>query len=147
MLTCFSVFFLTMYVPTYLPIWASQVALVVKSLPANAGDIRNTSSISGLRRYPGEGTGYPLQYSCLENPVDRGDWWAAVHRFAELDMTEANKHSRAHLSACAKWHFPYIIQPLAYTSLGCRSKVWWGSTWVEHDFHHRARLIKLRESY
>ena len=48
--------------------WASQVVLVVKSLPANVGDIRDSSSIPGLERSPGEGHGNPLQYSCLEIP-------------------------------------------------------------------------------
>ena len=47
---------------------ASQVVLVVKSLPANVGDIRDSSSIPGLERSPGEGHGNPLQYSCLEIP-------------------------------------------------------------------------------
>ena len=60
--------------------WASQVALVVKYLPANAGDITDVSSIPGLGRSPGEGHGNPLQYSCLKNPMDRGAWRATVHR-------------------------------------------------------------------
>ena len=68
---------------------ASQVALMVKNLPANAGDIRDTGSILGLGRCPDGGLGNPLQYSCLENPMDRGAWQAAVHRVAELDMAEA----------------------------------------------------------
>ena len=67
---------------------ASQVALVVKSLPANAGDVRDAGSIPGLGRSPGEGHGNPLQYSCLENPMDRGAWWAIIHRVAELDVTK-----------------------------------------------------------
>ena len=46
---------------------------------ANAGDIRDLSLFPGLGRSPGEGYGNPLQYSCLENPVDRGAWWATVH--------------------------------------------------------------------
>ena len=58
---------------------ASQVMLVVKNLPANAGDIRDTGSILGLGRSPRGGPGHPLQYSCLENPMDRGAWRAAVH--------------------------------------------------------------------
>ena len=49
---------------------------VVKNLPANAGDV---ASIPGLGRSPGEGNGNPLQYSCLENPMDKGAWWATVH--------------------------------------------------------------------
>ena len=58
----------------------SQVALVVKNLPANAGDKRDVGSISELERCPRGGYGNPLQYSCLENPMDRGDWEATVHR-------------------------------------------------------------------
>ena len=53
---------------------ASQAVLVVKNLPANAGDIRDMGSIPGLGRYPGVGHGNPLQYSCLGNPMDRGAW-------------------------------------------------------------------------
>ena len=62
---------------------ASQVTLVEKNLPANTGDLRDAGSIPGLRRSPGKGYGEPLQYSCLENPMDRGAWWATVHRVAE----------------------------------------------------------------
>jgi hypothetical protein len=57
---------------------AFQMVLVVKNLPANAGDIRDTSFIPGLGRCPGGGYGRPLQYSCLKNPMDRGTWWTAV---------------------------------------------------------------------
>ena len=57
----------------------SQVVLLVKNLPANAGDIRDTGSIPGLGRSPGEGHDKSLQYFCLENPMDRGAWWATVH--------------------------------------------------------------------
>ena len=53
-------------------LWASQAALVVKNLPANAGDLRNEGSIPGLGRSPGGGNGNPLQYPCLGNHVDRG---------------------------------------------------------------------------
>ena len=51
---------------------ASQVALVVENLPASAGDIRDMGLIPRSGRFPGEGNGSSLQYSCLENPVDRG---------------------------------------------------------------------------
>ena len=61
-------------------IGASQLALVVKNPPANAGGIRDTGLIPGLGRFPGRENGNPLQYPCLENPKDRGDWWATVHR-------------------------------------------------------------------
>ena len=53
---------------------------MVKNSPANAGDIRDEDSIPGLGRSPGEGNGNPLQYSCLENIMDRGAWQATVHR-------------------------------------------------------------------
>ena len=56
----------------------SHVALVVKNPPANAGDIRDAGSIPGSGRFPGEGNGDPLQYSCLENSMDRGAWQATV---------------------------------------------------------------------
>ena len=59
---------------------ASQVVLVVKNLPSNAGDLRDMVSIPGSGRFPGEGHGNPLQYSCLENPMDKGARWATVHR-------------------------------------------------------------------
>ena len=64
------------------------MALVVKNLPANAGDVRDLDSIPGSARSPGGGHGNPLQYSCLENPMDRGDWWATVHGITkESNMT------------------------------------------------------------
>ena len=61
---------------------------MVKSLSANTEDIRDTGSIPGLERSPGGGHGNPLQYSCLENPMDTGARRAMVHRVAESDMTE-----------------------------------------------------------
>ena len=60
--------------------WASQVAPVVKNLSANAGDIRDVGSIPGSGRSPGGEQGNPLQYSCLKNPMNRGTWWATVHK-------------------------------------------------------------------
>ena len=56
----------------------------VKNLPANAGDVRDMGSIPGSGKSPGGGNGNPCQHSCLENPMDRGAWWALVRRFAEL---------------------------------------------------------------
>ena len=61
---------------------------MVKNPPANEGDNRDKGSIPGSGRSPGGGHGNPLQYSCLENPIDRGAWRATVHRVAESDMTE-----------------------------------------------------------
>ena len=61
---------------------ASQVALGVKSSPANAGDSGDAGSIPGSGRSPGGGPGDAPQYSCLGNLMDRGDWWATVHGIA-----------------------------------------------------------------
>ena len=67
--------------------------ITVKNLPASAGDIRDVGSIRGLGSSPGGGHNIPLQYSCLENPMDRGAWQAVVHKVAELNTT---KHSCTH---------------------------------------------------
>ena len=61
---------------------------MVKNPSVNAGDIRVMGSIPGLGRSPGGRHGNPLQHSCLENLMDRGAWWATVHRVTESDMTE-----------------------------------------------------------
>ena len=66
--------------------WASQVALVVRNTPANADDIRDAGSIPGSERSPGGGHGNPLQYSCLENPMDRGAWQATIHEVAKSQI-------------------------------------------------------------
>ena len=60
--------------------WVSQLALVVKNRPANAGDV---GSIPGSQRSPGGGHGNPIQYSCLENPMNRGAWRPTVHGVAK----------------------------------------------------------------
>ena len=64
------------------------MVLVVKNPPANTEDIRDMGSISVSGRYTGEGNGNPLQYSCLENPMDREAWQATVHGVAESNKTE-----------------------------------------------------------
>ena len=65
---------------------ASQVAPEVKNAPANAGDIRDAGLIPGLKRSPGGGHGNLLLYSCLENPMDRGAWWAMVQRVSKSQI-------------------------------------------------------------
>ena len=83
----FNTFFFIETTDSYLKkkkkVWAFQVVLVVKNLPANAGDIRDESLILGSGRSPGGGHGNPLQYSCLENSMDRRAWWATVHGAAK----------------------------------------------------------------
>ena len=80
--------------------WTSQVALVVKNLPANAGDVRDAGSIPESEGFPGGGNGNPLQYSCLKNPMDRGAWWATIHRVAK---------SWIRLKDLAYTHTPFIM--------------------------------------
>ena len=65
----------------------SQMVLVVESLPVNAGDVRDACSIPGSGRFPGVGNSNPLQYSCLENPMDRGAWQSTVHG-VQKDQTQ-----------------------------------------------------------
>ena len=61
---------------------------MIKNPSANTGDLRDSVSVPGSGRSPGEGHGNPLQYSCLENPMDRGAWRVTVHKVAESDTTE-----------------------------------------------------------
>ena len=68
--------------------WASQLVLVVKNLPANAGGVRGQGLIPQWGRFLGGQHGNALQYFYLENPMDRGSWQAAVHGVEESDMTK-----------------------------------------------------------
>jgi len=83
---------------TYLRV--SQMVLVVKNWPANAGDLRDTGSIPGLGRSPGEGHGNPLQYSCLRSPVDRGAWQATVHGVAKSWILLKQQSMHVHVQDC-----------------------------------------------
>ena len=75
--------------------WASQVVLVAKNSLAKAGDIGDVGSTLGLGRYHGGGHGNPLQYSCLENPIDRGAWQATVHGITKsgTQLKQFSRHS------------------------------------------------------
>ena len=73
------------------------MALVVKNLPANAGDTRDSGLIPGLERSPGESQGNPLQYSCLENPMDRRAWRATFHRVANSWTRLKQLSTHAHI--------------------------------------------------
>ena len=68
------------------------MVLAVKNSPANAGDARDTGSIPESGRFPGVGNGKPLQYSCLENSMGRGAWWATVHGAATCLRVKKPKH-------------------------------------------------------
>ena len=112
---------------------ASQVTLMVRNLSANAGDIREVGSIPGIGRSPGERHGNPLQYSCLENPMYRGAWWATVHRvvksLTQLKWLSMHVHDLEWphqsgppewvgnpgtwtLSSNGKWYALFSLQPL-----------------------------------
>ena len=80
-------------------VWAFPMAPVVKNSPANAGIIRGSGLIPGSGRSLGGGHGNPLQYSCLENPMNRGAWWARVHQVAESDMTERLHFTSLHFTS------------------------------------------------
>ena len=81
-------FFFKLFLLEYSCFGSSQVVLVVKNPVANVRDVRNECSIPWLGRSPGGGHGNTLQYSCPENPMNRGAWQATVHGVAESDMTE-----------------------------------------------------------
>ena len=95
----------------WVPPRAAQVALWIKNLPANTGHPGDPSLIPGSGRSPGGGNGNPLQYPCLENPVDRGAWWAIVHGVTKSqDMTEwlSTQHTS---SGSGSWLGPRVLAP------------------------------------
>ena len=91
---------------------ASQLVLVVKNLPANTGDLRDVGSVPRLGRSPGERNGNPLQYSCLENPMDRGAWQATVHRVAK-SQTQLKLSIALDLQKICRYitEFPHMLYP------------------------------------
>ena len=84
-----------------------QVALVLRNLPAGAGDLRDEGSIPGSGRSPGGRHGSLLQYSCLENPMDRGAWRATVHRVVQswTQLKRLSTQARVHIHT----YITYII--------------------------------------
>ena len=118
------------YATSYRTSWASQVALVVKNPPANAGDIRDMGSTPGSGRWHGN----PLQCSCLEKPIDRGAWWAtavaserAGHDWSELARTgcssqcsKARKRNKSH----PDWKGGNKIVPICRPQRTLRTKKW-----------------------
>ena len=104
--------------------WGFPGGTVVKNLPANAGDIRDAGSIPGSGRSPGGGNGNPHQYSCLENPMDRGTWQDTIHGVAksQAQLKQLSRHAlgaqrqasgylkflAVSYTPCSSW-FPIII--------------------------------------
>ena len=87
--------------------WASQMVLEVKNPPTNAGDIRHLGLIPGSGRSPGGGHGNLLQYSCLENPTNRGAWRATVHGVSKNQTWLSTTHSTSWLY---QFTFPPTVQ-------------------------------------
>ena len=111
-ISCYILIHVSFLCWSILLIWASRVALVVKKLPANAGDVRDMGLALGSGRFPGGGHGNPLQCSCLENAMDRGAWRATVHGVAKswIRLKRLSMHARisliyitASFSCLAKW--------------------------------------------
>ena len=105
---------------------------MVKDPPANTRDIRDVGSIPGLVRSHGEGNGNPLHYSCLENPMNRGAWWATVHGVAEGRTRLSNFTFTFHFHALEKematrssvlaWRIPGTGKPGGLQSMGSHSQ-------------------------
>ena len=97
------------YIHIHTYIWVSQVAIVVKNPPAKAGDTRDPSTIPWSGRSPGGGHGYPLQYSCLENPIDRGAWQATVNGVTQSRTQLKTRSTQAYVcmyvSGLIKWKY------------------------------------------
>ena len=74
-----------------------------KNQDASAGDARDTGLIPGSGRSPGEGNGNSFQYSCLENPMDRGAWWATVHQIARVGQDLATEYTHVDVAKCYEY--------------------------------------------
>ena len=84
---------------------------VLRNLPANAGDATDTSLIPGAGRLPGEENGNPLQCSCLGSPMDRGLWWAQVHRIGKESDKAEQLNNNVHYLAEDGSHFFTLLDP------------------------------------
>ena len=128
---------------------ASQVVLVVKSPPANAGDLRDVGSFPGLGRSPGGGHGNPLLYSCLENSMGRGTWWASVHRVVKSWARRRRLSMRYYcclvpLASLRNWNYCYVWMEavLAPEVFGGEMKIRWIA-----QFSQISTLSNLSGSY
>ena len=77
---------------------------VLKNLPADVRDARDVGLITGWGRSPGEGNGTPLQYSCLENPMDGGAWWATAHGVTKESDTTEYAHTESEVTYASSRH-------------------------------------------
>ena len=109
------------------PYRASQVVLVVKNSPVNAGDIREAGSIPGLGRFPGGGHGNPLQYSCLKNPMDRGAWWAYGVAKSRIELKQQHRSLKCALASLAPRREPRFAKKQTQKRLKSLSHFRWCS--------------------
>ena len=100
----------------------SQVALVLKNLPANAGDVRDVVWIPGLGGSPGGGNGTPIQYSCLGDPMDRWAWWATVHRVTKSWTRLSNFTSHHFYMWTYKSHIIWRIYSETFHAHSCSAE-------------------------
>ena len=111
-----------MYLIQYAFLRASYVVIVVKNLPTSAGDLRDMDSIPGSGRHPREGPGNPLQYSCLENPMDRGAWRATVHGVWKSQAQQKWLSTHRYFSPNSR--LTYLHQVVQFSSVQSPSHVW-----------------------
>ena len=134
------------------PLVASQVTLVVKNPPANAGDVRDAVSIPGSGRFPGGGQGNPVQYSCLENPMDRGAWRATVHRVAKswtrLKPFSTAQHSQ--FRGLPRWLSGKDVDSIpgwgSWSLAGCRASVAKELNTTEHLYSNNNSSFRMASS-
>ena len=104
--------------------WTSQMSLVIKNLPAKAGDVRDVDLVPGLGRSPGGGHGNPLQNPCPENPTDRGAWRATAHGVAK-SQTWLKRLSTTHIFILATLIFnPYEVTAFIQTTQDLQGMGW-----------------------
>ena len=132
-------------------IWAnaSQVVLVVKNLPANAGDIRDLGSTPGSGRSPGGGNGTPVHYSCLENPMDRGTWRVAVQGVTKsrTRLRRQSTHVRNWITLLNSSNSHNTVNQLCFNNyVLCSTNVSVGSLCARHSSEHFANANSVLES-
>ena len=118
---------------TYTKSGASQVVLVVKNLPANAGDTGDMGLIPGSGRSSGGGQGNPLQYSCLENPTDRAAWRATVHRVMK-SWTRLSNWAHTHTTMRGAG-YAFQVEVLIFKLLTCCTH--WLPRFTNNYSHHQ----------
>ena len=115
--------------------WVFQVALVVKNLSANEGDVKEAGSIPELGRSPGEGNGNPLQHSCLENPMDRGT--GGLHSMGSHRV----RHDWSNLACTHTYIYfhKYMCLYIYILNLACTS----GSSWFTYCWSLAFRILNI----